>query len=67
MITITVQTAEERQTATDALREGVLHEVLGESLTIRIAPPADSALSDEEWDAMTPAQRRAWIEDDDDG
>jgi hypothetical protein len=36
MITITVETDEERQAATDALRDGILHEVLGESLTITI-------------------------------
>jgi hypothetical protein len=39
MITITVETGEEDRAVTDALRDGILHEVLGESLTIRISNP----------------------------
>ena len=35
-IAITVETDEERQAVTDALRDGILHEVLGESFTITI-------------------------------
>lgn len=35
MITITVETDEEEQAVKDALRDGILHEVLGESFTIK--------------------------------
>jgi hypothetical protein len=36
MITITTTTDEEDQAVKDALRDGILHEVLGESFTIHM-------------------------------
>lgn len=39
MITIHVDTDKERQAADNALRDGILHEVLGESLTIVVRGP----------------------------
>lgn len=39
MITIHVDTDEERQAVTDALRDGILHEVLGEERTITVRGP----------------------------